>query len=488
MLLRRAIVKKKYTITMLDRLLRLDGPGNKFYDLGYNPLWPPTEEAPELPSAKELSQMENTPTVSTLSNGIRVVTQPNSVPGLLHMNLTLGVGSRDENAETSGSLHSILTTRYKSSLVTNETVNYGMTQMSGGAYTMDFDREVATFNAYCLDHDTVDIFSMIADCALEPRNVLAANVGIEKLPFSHNLKRATNGHHDLDDMVMANIYGFKGLGNKLLGEQSNIKYLNAFTLQKFQIQNISTDKIVVSAFGVKNHYEFLELVDMKLGDLQHFSSQRNPREASIFKESKLTIPENSNSVNVVVCFEGSSWTGESLITSQLLDSLLGGVEVNHFDSILPAEGELYSTFYLKESGVNGVESFSQHFTDSGVFGLRMNAQAQVAPEAVVRLLESIKGLLGKLTEEQFVAAKMRLKMRVLRALDNPPTRTEEMSRNVLSMDKVVFGDFLKKLDGLSRTDFSKQALQLLRGKMNVTAVGGNAESVPELSVLKKLLA
>ena len=46
---------------------------------------------------------------------------------------------------------------------------------------MDYDQENAYFKAHCLSHDVVDIFNMMADCALEPRSVVAANVIIEIL-------------------------------------------------------------------------------------------------------------------------------------------------------------------------------------------------------------------------------------------------------------------------------------------------------------------
>ena len=52
----------------------------------------------------------------------------------------------------------------------------GMVQMAGGNFEMDYDQENAFFRASCLAHDVVDIFNMVADCALEPRSVVAASV------------------------------------------------------------------------------------------------------------------------------------------------------------------------------------------------------------------------------------------------------------------------------------------------------------------------
>ena len=42
--------------------------------------------------------------------------------------------------------------------------------MSGGEFRMGFNREHTWFRASCLGHDSVDLFNMMSDCALEPRN------------------------------------------------------------------------------------------------------------------------------------------------------------------------------------------------------------------------------------------------------------------------------------------------------------------------------
>jgi hypothetical protein len=51
----------------------------------------------------------------------------------------IDVGTRDENHENSGSLLALKNTYLKTIKHTNETINYGMIQMSGGAMEMDYD-------------------------------------------------------------------------------------------------------------------------------------------------------------------------------------------------------------------------------------------------------------------------------------------------------------------------------------------------------------
>lgn len=77
--------------------------------------------------------------VTTLSNGFTVITESQVFPGAVHMGFLLNVGTRDETHETSGACLALKNTYLKTLKHTNETINYGMIQMSGGKMEMDFD-------------------------------------------------------------------------------------------------------------------------------------------------------------------------------------------------------------------------------------------------------------------------------------------------------------------------------------------------------------
>jgi processing peptidase subunit beta len=109
----------------------------------------------------------------------------------LFLGFLLDVGTRDETHETSGACLALKNTYLKTLKHTNETINYGMIQMSGGAMEMDYDQEKIFFKGHCIEYDTIDMFQMMVDLALEPRSVLAANVARSKNRKSHDL------HHHL---------------------------------------------------------------------------------------------------------------------------------------------------------------------------------------------------------------------------------------------------------------------------------------------------
>lgn len=77
--------------------------------------------------------------VTKLANGITVITESQTFPSQVDLGILLDVGTRDETTETSGSLLSIKNTYLKTVLNTNETINYGVVQQSGGSFEMEYD-------------------------------------------------------------------------------------------------------------------------------------------------------------------------------------------------------------------------------------------------------------------------------------------------------------------------------------------------------------
>jgi len=62
-----------------------------------------------------------------------------------------------------------------------------------------------------------------------------------------------NTGEDLTEHLLQAAFGTHGLGQPLKGLRHNYKYLHASVLQKFQLENINPERIVVGAAGVDNH-------------------------------------------------------------------------------------------------------------------------------------------------------------------------------------------------------------------------------------------
>lgn len=187
------------------------------------------------------------------------------------MGFMIDVGTRDETAATSGSCLALKNTYLKTLKHTNETINYGMIQMSGGNFTMDYDQEKMYFKGHCIEYDVIDIFQMMVDCALEPRSVLAANVARSKNEKSHELDKHLSKFDPFmndQEMLLRTAYGYNTLGMPRLGTESQVGEIDARSMQNFMMDNITPNKCLIVASGVHNHQEFVELVKERIGELQ----------------------------------------------------------------------------------------------------------------------------------------------------------------------------------------------------------------------------
>ena len=91
-------------------------------------------------STQQFEPQRPTYNSTQLNDGLTVLTESVTVPSTVQMGIFIDVGSRDEDSETSGSMLSLRNTYLKTALNTNETVNYGISQMSGGEFDVNFDR------------------------------------------------------------------------------------------------------------------------------------------------------------------------------------------------------------------------------------------------------------------------------------------------------------------------------------------------------------
>lgn len=72
---------------------------------------------------------------------------------------------------------------------------------------MDYNQETTLFHGSCMAHDGVDFFNMIADCALEPRSVLASQVGQSKNQDSHKLDQFLKTGEHFNEAIFKTAYG-----------------------------------------------------------------------------------------------------------------------------------------------------------------------------------------------------------------------------------------------------------------------------------------
>ena len=434
-----------------------------------------------------LSASQPTRHLSKLRNGIQVLTETAPLPGVVNFGVILNAGTRNEDKNSSGALHSIKTTYYKSLLNTNETINYGMIQMTGGKYEMNYDRERAWFKAHCLAHDVVDVFGMMSDCVLEPRSFIGANAAIEKLQHSHKLQSQANTYFRVTDRLLSSIYGDKGLGMPVLGDEKNIVNLNAYTLQKFQIQNMSPSKMTIVGVGVENHGEFVELVDNFYGKLKDNSrgEELEPAQTSVFKECDVRARvQGSTKSDIFIVFENVDWKNDDLVKSHVAREFFGSADVTNPQCSETNQG-LFSKIYKKQKFVHSIESFNMHFTDAGIFGFRLQVNNDSINSSLEALVDTLKNS-DSINEAELHGAKTKLKRKIIESMSRDFERLEEYLKHQSIFGEVRTEMLLRQIDELTISDFKSWLSQLFTNKMGFMLEGSELGNVFPHAKVKEL--
>ena len=441
----------------------------------------------------ELDTAESEYQVTTLSNGFTVLTESEDFPGSVHLGMLMNVGTRDETPETSGALLALKNVYLKTLKHTNETVNYGMIQMSGGDMQMEYDQETTYYKGHCIEYDTVDMFQMMVDISLEPRSVLAANVAKSKskksLELAHHLAKFDPFAYN-EDLLLRTAYGYNTLGMPRLGLEGNVENIDARLMQKFIMDNITPGKCIILGSGIKNHAEFVNLAKERLGEFLPIPEHEYERTPSEYIGGEYRNWTETPNTSITVAFEGASWDSVDQPTFQVMAALLGSTDSLGKPGV--GSGSLARTITnlgQQYSFVDNAEVVNAHFSDSGLFGLSVQGPGSNSADIMDVLLTELNELKEGISDEELIRAKNRLKMNILTEMEQRGDRLEEIGRNYLAFGgDLTFHQYTDRVDQVTSGDINEIAQKILATKPTILVQGSAINIVPTLSDVQNQLS
>jgi predicted Zn-dependent peptidase len=317
---------------------------------------------------------------------------------------------------------------------TNETINYGMIQMSGGEAEMEFDEETSWWNTHCFEYDASDMFRMLADCAFEPRSYLAANIARDKNKKFHKLHHHLSHYNPFGDnpqLLLTTAYGYNTLGMPKYGFESNVDNIDQKMLQDFQLENITTGGTIVVASGVRSHLEVVDLVENHLGVIMPVKESNYQRPSSQYIGGESRHFTESPETNILIAYESVNWTHPLMPAFAVLHTMFGGA--TGFSVGGPGKGMLnraHRDILRTKHYISSCESINLHFSDTGLFGFNFTGSSAYGKNIVDDMLETFQGFRRHIDDSELVRSKNILKRNILSNLSNQGDRLEETARSV----------------------------------------------------------
>ncbi|ODV93909.1 hypothetical protein PACTADRAFT_61531 [Pachysolen tannophilus NRRL Y-2460] len=450
---------------------------------------------------RNYSTIVESPTqLSTLSNGIRVVTD--SLPGHFSaVGIYVDAGSRYESVENGlqGCSHIIDRLAFKS------TENYTGKKMLenlnhlGGNFMCASSRESMIYQASVFNPEIEKMFSLLSETVSKPL-LTESEVEEQKLTAQYELDEIwMQSDLILPELLQQRAYNFENLGSPLLCPIEKLQDINRDKILKYREFLYRPDNLVVALLGVP-HEEAVRLTEKYLGHLKQPSQPKLKASKAKYTGGVLSLPPQPPIGNlpefhhIHVGFEGLPIEHEDIYALATLQMLLGGG--GSFSAGGPGKG-MYSRAYtriLNQYGfIESCKSFIHNFTDSGLFGISISCIPQaskIIPELIgneLSLLFSHKTGRGALTTAEIDRAKNQLRSSLLMNLESKMVQLEDLGRQIQVYGrKISINEMCDKINALTQDNLVRVAEKVLTGSRPTVIIQGNEEEFGDVEhTLKK---
>ena len=409
--------------------------------------------------------------ITTLENGLRVVTQ--NMPSLetVSMGIWNFVGGRDELENINGVAHllehmAFKGTATKSALQIAETI-----EDVGGDINAYTSKEITAYYVKLIAEDLplgIDILTDILQNSSFAEDELNRERGVILQEIGMYLDTP-------DDMIFdywqEKAYPNQPIGRSILGKTDIIKHITRDQVKDFMMSHYNPNKMIVSAAGKINHEEFVEQITKACINLPVGTT--NNRQLSKYVSGEYREKKDLEQIHLLLGFEGIDYHHEDYYSLLVYSSLLGG----------GMSSRLFQEIREKRGLVYGISSFSSSYTDTGMFGIYAGTGETQIEELIPVLCDELNNSPNSISEKEINRGKAQLKAGLMMGRESAFRRCESAARQLLVFNHVIDPmDTIKKIDAVSKKTVENIAKTIVRGSMTISSIG----PIKKLETLDKI--
>jgi predicted Zn-dependent peptidase len=412
--------------------------------------------------------------LTTLSNGLRIVTE--HMPGLQSaaLGIWVGAGGRHERPEQNGVAHflehmAFKGTERRSALQIAEEI-----EDVGGYINAYTSREVTAYYARVLKDDTALALDVIADILRNPV-FDPKEIETERHVILQEIGQALDTPDDVVfDWLQSNAYPDQPLGRTILGEIENIQRYGREDLSRFVAEHYGPSQLILSAAGAVDHDQIVAQAQALLGDMA--ASTAPDAQQAMYQGGETRRQKDLEQAHFALAFEAPGYRDPAFYTAQIYSMALGGgMSSRLFQKIREEHGLCYTIF-----AQNGA------YADTGMTTIYAGTSGEELPQLAHLTIDEMKRAADDMSQAEIDRARAQMKAGMLMGLESPSSRAERMARMVQIWGKVPdIEDTVAKIDAVTLQgvkDFA--ALQATQAAPSL-ALYGPISSAPSLTSLQE---
>ena len=413
--------------------------------------------------------------VRSLKNGIRVIIDSNPKCESVSLGVWVAVGARFETPDINGISHVLEHMAFKGTKTRTAFDISREIEDVGGLVNAYTGKDMTAYYVKILKKDWkmgLDIIADILQNSVMDQDELKKEQGV----IIQEINMSNDTPDDLIfDLYNQTAYPDQPLGRTILGSPENVRSVTSKKLLDYMHYQYTTNRLVISVAGAIDADAFIEACEKSFTRIS--PARREKPVSARYIGGDIRRMKDNEQVNLILGFEGCSYTDKDYYTAAILASVFGGgMSSRLFQEIREKRGLVYSIY-----------AFNSPETDTGTFGIYAGTGEKEVAELLPVLCDEINKLPDTLADGEITRAKNRAKARILMRAENWSTHAESNATDMIIYDRVVpDSESIRKIDAVTGADMARLAKRIFMGKPTLATLGPVKKVIPYDKVLSYL--
>ena len=406
--------------------------------------------------------------MTTLANGVRVITEAMPHVRSVSVGIWIGSGSRRESSEQNGLSHFIEHMLFKGTTRRSAEDIARSVDSIGGNLDAFTAKELVCFNTKVLDEHLSLAFDVLADLVLHPL-FREEDIEKEKSVILEEIKmEADSPDYLVHEIFSGNFWKDHPLGKPILGTRETVKRFDRDMIGAYYGAIYAPANLIVTAAGNLTHGRLVGLVR------EHFESlppgQPLGPDQSPSTHARIALRNKKALEQVHLCLGVPSYPlpHEERFACYVLNTLLGGgMSSRLFQNIRERQGLAYAVF-----------SELSPYRDTGCLSIYAGTSVESARKVVESILSEFRELKAQpVADEELRRAKDHLKGSLMLSLESTSSRMSNLARQEMYFARFfTLDELVESIEAVTAADVQRIAQTFFDPKQIALTVLGNLEN------------
>jgi predicted Zn-dependent peptidase len=402
--------------------------------------------------------------ITTLSNGLRVVSETMPQLETVSLGVWVGSGARHERADEHGISHFLEhmafkgTTRRSAQDIAEEIENVG------GELNAATSLEMTAYYARILRPDVGCALEILADILQDSRFDVEEVEREQEVILQEIASTRDSPDDQAYDLMQDAAFPNQSLGRSILGTEESVRAIGPDELRSYLARHYAARRMVISAAGAIDHGDLVRHTQALFGGLNPVGAVDTT--VARYVGGARGLSKAYEQSHLITAFEGPRHGTDEFFVAQVLSGLFGGgMSSRLFQEVREKRGLCYAIY-----------SFVWGLTDVGLFGIH----AATGVEQRAELMDVVTAELRRLAAErpsdsEVRRSKAQIKAGMLMGLESSGARAEQMARQLIAADRIVpVEELTHRIEAVSAEDIRNLVEKILSSSVTMSEVGDDA--------------